>query len=113
MTFLARIVLLASLLATSAPEAAAPEMTPFLSTQTLKDNLNSRDPAKFGSAISYVGGISDYLLLEKKICPPPGATVATAAMFVKHDLNRDTNEYRHLSAATPVNLSLRMAWSCK
>lgn len=93
--------------------AAAPEMTPFLSAQVLKENLNSKDPSKFGSAISYVGGIADYLLSKKKICPPPGASVASAAMLAKADLNKDSYEYRHLSAATPVTFALLIGWSCK
>lgn len=113
MKFGIRLVFLGSLVVSGVSQAATPEMTPFLSAQVLKDSLNSKDPGKLGSAVSYVGGIADYLMSEKKICPPPGATVATAATLVKADLNQDTNEYRHLSAATPVTYALRMAWGCK
>ena len=74
-------------------------MAPFLTAHALKQNLNSREPTQFISAMSYVGGIADYLMKNGQICPPGGSTVATAADIVRSDLNRDSNEYRHLSAA--------------
>lgn len=93
--------------------AASPRMTPFLPAETLRQNLNSSDQTKFVSGLSYVGGIADYLIEEKQICPPPGATVAQAAVLVRDDLNRDTHKYLHMSAAVPTRFVLRMAWRCK
>lgn len=97
----------------SSCSAAAQEMTPFLSTETLKQNLNSTDTAKLMSAVSYVGGIADYLMAKKQICPPPGATIVKAAMLVKGDLNLDSNKYPHLSAVVPTEFALKMGWPCR
>lgn len=93
--------------------AESKEMTPFLTAQTLKMNMNSSDSAKKLSAISYVGGIADYLMAKKKICPPPGSTVVRAAALVQQDLNRDANKYYYLSAAVPAEYALTMGWPCK
>ena len=57
--------------------ASQVRMTPFLTTQSLKENLNSKDTAKYISAMSYIGGVADLLIKHGKICPPEGATSST------------------------------------
>lgn len=84
----------------------------FLSTHALKEHLNSDDTEKAASAVSYIAGIADYLIKIRVICPPEGASVSEAASIVKEDLDMDSYEYRQLTAATPVELALRLEWGC-
>lgn len=93
--------------------AEAPEMTPFLSAQILKEDLNSKDAAKLNSAVSYVGGIADYLLNEKKICPPPGADRSNRRNDCQSRSASGLQRISSFTAATPVTFALRMGWSCK
>lgn len=92
--------------------ASQVRMTPFLTTQSLKENLNSKDTAKYISAMSYIGGVADLLIKHGKICPPEGATVAKAVFIVKEDLNIDSHQYRYLPAVTPIEYALTIKWSC-
>ncbi len=63
------IILLVFLNICTESVAGNEQMTPFLSAQILKENLNSKDKFKFASALSYVGGVADYLMKDGSICP--------------------------------------------
>ena len=54
--------------------------------EKLKQNLNSTDTAKLMSAVSYVGGIADYLMVKKQICPPVGATIVNYVLTNNKEL---------------------------
>jgi Rap1a immunity proteins len=107
-----KLILLAFLFICTEVVADNKQMAPFLTTQNLKENLNSKEKAKLISGMSYVGGIADYLIKLGRICPPEGATIVKAALIVKANLNMDPNQYHHLPAVTPVEYALEMKWYC-
>jgi len=92
----------------------------FQSAEGLKRNFNSKEKEKFYSAMSYVGGVGDYLVKIKEICLPYEATVITAAIEVRTRLNEglieefsdEKESIGYVTATSVVEHALKAKWPC-